>query len=131
MKVISIKQPFASLIAEGLKEYEFRTWKTNYRGELLIHASKTSDKEAMKRFEKYNLDYKFGCIIAKVNLTDCIKIDDDLRKELKDKNLLVYKNVINKIGSEKYAFKLDSVKKISPIYINGKLGLWNYEYEEK
>ena len=28
MKVITIKQPFASLIAEGLKEYEFRTWKT-------------------------------------------------------------------------------------------------------
>lgn len=30
MKVITIKQPFTSLIAEGLKEYEFRTWKTNF-----------------------------------------------------------------------------------------------------
>ena len=28
MKVITIKQPFATLIAEGLKRYEFRTWKT-------------------------------------------------------------------------------------------------------
>lgn len=27
MKVITIKQSFASLIAAGLKEYEFRTWK--------------------------------------------------------------------------------------------------------
>lgn len=131
MKVISIKQPFASLIAEGLKEYEFRTWKTNYRGKLLIHASKTKDKEALKRFEKYNLDYKFGCIIAEVNLTDCIKIDDDFRKILKDKNPLVYKNVINKTGTEKYAFKIENVKKILPIYVNGKLGLWNYECEEK
>lgn len=28
MKIITIKQPFASLIAAGLKEYEFRIWKT-------------------------------------------------------------------------------------------------------
>lgn len=27
MKAITIKQPFASLIAAGVKEYEFRTWK--------------------------------------------------------------------------------------------------------
>ena len=38
MKVLTIKQPFASLIANGYKEYEFRTWKSSYRGELYIHA---------------------------------------------------------------------------------------------
>ncbi len=51
MKAITIKQPFASLIAEGLKTYEFRTWKTSYRGKILIHAGKCVDKEVMKRFE--------------------------------------------------------------------------------
>ncbi len=30
MKVITIKQPWATLIAKGYKEYEFRTWKTKY-----------------------------------------------------------------------------------------------------
>ena len=39
MKVITIKQPWATLIAEGIKKYEFRSWKTNYRGEIYIHAS--------------------------------------------------------------------------------------------
>lgn len=34
MKVLTIRQPWASLIMAGLKEYEFRSWKTNYRGEL-------------------------------------------------------------------------------------------------
>ena len=34
MKVITIKEPYATLIAEGYKEYEFRVWKTNYRGEI-------------------------------------------------------------------------------------------------
>lgn len=55
MKAITIKQPFASLIAAGLKEYEFRTWKTKYRGEILIHAGKGVDKKAMKKFEHLNL----------------------------------------------------------------------------
>ena len=75
MKAITIKQPWATLIAKGYKEYEFRTWKTKYRGEILIHAGKGIDKKAMKRFE--DLDYPKGCIIAKANLTDCLKVDDE------------------------------------------------------
>ena len=39
MKAITIKQPFASLIVEGIKDIENRTWKTNLRGRVLIHAS--------------------------------------------------------------------------------------------
>lgn len=127
MKVITIKQPFATLIAEGLKEYEFRTWRTKYRGEILIHAGKGVDKKAMKKFEKYNLDYPSGCIIAKVNLTDCVYIDDKVREMLKKKNELVYGSVINHTEWEGYGFKLENVKKIEPISINGKLSLWDYE----
>ena len=51
MRVITLKQPWATLVAEGLKKYEFRSWKYNYRGEILIHAGKGIDKEAMKKFE--------------------------------------------------------------------------------
>ena len=55
MKAITIKQPWATLIAKGYKEYEFRTWKTKYRGEILIHSGKVIDKKAMARFEDLNL----------------------------------------------------------------------------
>lgn len=40
---------------------------------------------SMKKYEKYNLDYSTGCIIAKVNLTECIRIDDEARKMLDQK----------------------------------------------
>ncbi len=129
MKVITIKQPFASLIAEGIKEYEFRTWKTKYRGEILIHAGKSINKEAMKKFEKYNLDYPTGCIIAKANLTDCIRIDKKAREMLKEKNSLVYSRVIKDIEWDGYGFKIENVEKIEPISLNGKLGLWDYDYK--
>ena len=39
MKTITIKQPWAQFIAEGIKDIENRTWKTNFRGRVLIHAS--------------------------------------------------------------------------------------------
>ena len=125
MKAITIKQPYASLIAAGIKRYEFRTWKTKYRGELLIHAGKGIDKKAMEKFKKYNLDYPVGCIIAKVNLVDCVLIDDKMKKELLKENDLVYENV-SKDAKVHYGFKLDNIEKIDKIYVNGKLSLWDY-----
>ena len=55
MKAITIKQPYATLIAEGLKEYEFRTWKTKYRGEILIHAGCGVDKEWLDKVKDYGI----------------------------------------------------------------------------
>ncbi len=131
MKVITIQQPWATLIAEGYKEYEFRTWKTKYRGEILIHAGKGIDKKAIERFEHLNLEYPVGQIIAKANITDCVKVDDKLREELKEKDPIVYKGVINKTSNnwDGYGFKLENVEKIEPIEINGKLSLWDYDYK--
>lgn len=127
MKVITIKQPFATLIAEGLKEYEFRTWKTNYRGPIFIHAGKGIDKKAMKRYEHLHLDYPSGCIIAECELIDCIKIDNEVRNKLKEKNKEIYASIIKHTEWDGYGFQLDKVKKISPIPISGKLSLWEYE----
>lgn len=130
MKVITIKQPYASLIAAGIKEYEFRTWKTKYRGDILIHSGKSVDKKAVEKFKSYNLEYPCGCIIAKAILTDCIQINDEAKLMLKEKNNLVYENVIKNTECNEYGFKLENVKKIDPIYINGKLSLWDYDYNE-
>lgn len=129
MKVLTIKQPFASLIAEGYKEYEFRTWKTKYRGPLLIHACLGVDKEAMKRYEKLNLNYPKGKIIAKVNLTDCLEVDNNLKRKLKEKNYLVYQGAINS-NKKEYALKLENVEKIEEISIKGKLSFWDYDYKK-
>ena len=125
MKAITIKQPYASLIAAGIKVYEFRTWKTKYRGELLIHAGKSIDKKAMEKFKKYNLDYPTGCIIAKANLVDWVLIDDEMKKKLLKMNDLVYENIAKDKGTN-YGFKLENVEKIDKIYIKGKLSLWDY-----
>lgn len=127
MKVISIKQPWASLIINGYKKYEFRTWKTKYRGRLLIHASKVVDKKALERFKYLNLEYPTGVIIGEVELVDCIEMNEGLATPLYNKDKRVYQNVLQHEG---YAWKLSNIQKYNTyIKANGKLGLW--ELDEK
>lgn len=128
MKVLTIKEPWATLIIEGHKKYEFRSWKTNYRGKILIHAGLTLDKNKAENFKDYNLKYNCGNIIGEVELVDCILIDNKFNEELKKLNSLVYG------GSDhidNYAWKLENIKKYDkPIPCKGKLGLWNYKEEK-
>jgi len=129
MKTLTIKQPFASLIAEGYKEYEFRTWKTKYRGEILIHAGKSIDKEAMKRFEYLNLEYPIGKIIAKATITDCVEIDEKMKEKLQKLDEKIYHGAITKHGEKnEYGFKLENIKKITPIETKGALSFWEFPY---
>ena len=130
MKTLTIKQPFATLIVEGLKEYEFRTWKTNYRGEILIHDGKGVDKKAMKKYEYLGLEYPKGCIIGKATITDCIKIDDNARKILKEKNSIIYSNIIDNKDWTGYGFKLENVEKLENIEVCGKLSFWEFDYPQ-
>ena len=46
MKALTIKQPWAYLIIHGGKDIENRTWRTKYRGRILIHAAKADDKKS-------------------------------------------------------------------------------------
>lgn len=125
MKVLTIKEPWASLIINGYKKYEFRSWKTKYRGKILIHAGMTLEKEEYKKFKEYNIECSKGAIIGEAEITDCILVDKKFNDKLSEIDYLVYKK--DKYIS-KYAWKLENIKKYdTPIYIKGKLGLWNYE----
>lgn len=123
MKVITLKQPWATLVAEGLKKYEFRSWKFNYRGEILIHAGKGIDKDAMKKFEHLNLNYPHSKIIAKVKILDCIELNDEINKQIIEENELIYGHKYYRTG---YAWKLELIEKINDeTEVSGKQGIWN------
>ena len=48
---------------------------------------------------------------------------------LEEKNSLVYSSIIKHTEWNGYGFKMENVKKIEPIFINGKLSLWDYDYK--
>ena len=127
MKVLTLKQPWATLVAEGLKQYEFRSWKINYRGKILIHAGVGIDKEDMKKYKNMNLEFPSRRIIAEVEIEDCLELDEELNKKIINEKNIAY-------GSKYrtgYAWKLKNIKKINiNKEINGKLGLWNIDMDK-
>ena len=83
MKALSLKQPWADLIVSGVKPVENRKWKSFYRGHLLIHASKTWDKEGaqwicenfpgLKGFVNLRTHLLQGYLIGSVEMVDCVE----------------------------------------------------------
>ena len=83
MKVLSLTEPYATIIKERKKTIETRSWKTNYRGKLLIHAGKGMDKDMLYIANKYNVKINPGNILGEVEITECIKVDDEFNNYLK------------------------------------------------
>ena len=79
--MIVVRQPWAWLIVNGKKDIENRSWRTHYRGPLLIQASaglpSKSDLEEARRFARkrgVNLPEEFetGGIVGMVHLKECV-----------------------------------------------------------
>ena len=126
MKVLSIKEPFATLIKDGVKIYDTRSWKTNYRGEIYIHASLSLSKsERVESANKYlKSEIKPGFILCKCELVDCIPMTDEFIKYI-NKETSEYDYGLYSEG--RYAWKLKVLEVLDePIPAKGKLGIWNY-----
>lgn len=125
MKVLTIKQPWATLIMQGDKRFEFRSWQTKYRGDLLIHAGKGIDKEAMKRVAKYLPDeIPLGKILGKVTLVDCIRMCPEFKEMLLKENSDIY---TKSSFSENFGWQVEDVQVFDePIEAKGHLSLWEY-----
>ena len=117
MKVLSLIEPWATLIKEGKKVIETRSWKTSYRGELYIHASckkiKRSDehtKELLKLIPDVPMGY--GNILCKCKLVDCIYMDQEFLNKVQDNK---QEFLCGEYSLGRYAWFLEDVN------------IWNYE----
>jgi hypothetical protein len=73
MKCLSLKQPYADLLAFGEKTIALRKWNTRFRGEFLIHASKNIDIQACERLDIDIDKLTIGAIIGSAFLYDFIE----------------------------------------------------------
>ena len=85
MKVITIREPFATLIKDKVKIYETRSWKTNYRGEIYIHSAKARSKASNASIAGTYLKSQENPehIICKCLLKNCIYMDENFINEVK------------------------------------------------
>ena len=109
MKALSIQPLYATLIAMGYKFIELRSWKTDYRGWILICASKAINK--MERTTLMN-----GHAIAIAELTEVRPFDD---KTDRDDALLD-----DDEHFEGYSWVFNRIIPIKPFPVKGQLRLF-------
>jgi hypothetical protein len=126
MKALSIKQPWASLIAAGAKDIENRDWATKHRGMIAIHASARMSQDDMDdacgmmrgmvpkfsqaKFEQDN--FPLGAILGIAEIADCVKQSDSPWF----------------VGDFGFVLQF-AVKFRNPIPCKGALGLWDVPVE--
>jgi hypothetical protein len=89
-RAVTLSQPWATLLALGVKTTETRAWTTNYSGPLLIHAGKSLPTEAIDLLTdpavfdllrrhgiRRGSDLPLGKIVGFGILAGCQKIDED------------------------------------------------------
>lgn len=147
MKAITIKQPWASLIVEGVKDIENRTWKTNFRGRILIHAGEDRklDKKPLdmvfnqKQLSVLNELYtelqlcqkheKYGVIIGSIEIVDCVINHESVWAEKTHswnwlKGDFIPKDKRNVVYNWVLA---NPIKFDKPIPCKGKLSFWEFD----
>lgn len=135
MKVLSLTEPYASLIKENKKLVETRSWKTDYRGELYIHASATPIPKKWKENQELmalvkDCSFNFGSIICKCQLVDCIYMTEEYIKNMKENHYQEY--ICGEYSIGRYAWILEDVVPLDiPIKAKGSLGIWNYYNESE
>ena len=130
MKVLSLTEPYATLIKNGIKNIETRSWKTTYRGRLYIHASSTKIPKAYRENQALmslvnNKELSYGNIICSCDLVDCIEMTDEFIDDIRKNN---NEYVTGIYAKGRYAWILKNVEILNnPIKAKGHLGIWNYE----
>lgn len=114
MKALSIQPYYATMIALGFKWIELRSWKTDYRGWILICASKAINKE-----EKATL--MNGHAVAIAELADVRPYDDKTDRE----DALLYDDE----SFEGYSWIFDRIIPVKPFPVKGQLRLFEVDCE--
>jgi hypothetical protein len=135
MKALTLWQPWAEAIARRLKPHETRSWGTDYRGPLAIHAGKNFPPAAMQQCElmgwgasRASSDLIFSAVICTCTLVDCFQ--------------LTHANWYEKLGRDfqhdpaykwgnydfgRFVWVLQNVRRLrAPAYCSGQRQLWNW-----
>lgn len=144
MKALSLTPPWGTLIILQEKEWETRSFRTNFRGRIAVHASKVFPGWAKQLCETmpfltalgwpmppspltqtwcHDIKHRMGllpraCIIGSVEIVDCVRVED-IRGSLSDQEL-----AFGNYEDGRFAWKLAKPKSIHPFPAKGALGLW-------
>ena len=112
MKALTIHPFFVEAMSMGAKTIEVRTWKTDYRGDILITSSAKKMHDTIPGH---------ALLIAELYDIRHVKKSDADAAFLKKQD----------ISLDSYAWLLRNFRLIEPFPVKGKLSLWDFEEEDK
>lgn len=145
MKALSLWQPWASLLAAGVKRYETRSWSTMHRGILAVHAAKhwNAEMEELARsspfseliYNRLGLDYRdfrrlapFGAVVGVVRLRACVRTDaiDETLSAAGLAPLSSRERALGNYAPGRFAWQTDHWRALpEPIPLRGRQGLFD------
>lgn len=130
---LSLHQPWAWLIAVGLKRFETRSWSTRHRGPIGIHATKAFPGYAQAAAEHGAIraalagnglapeDLPRGVLVAVARLAEVVPC------EALPESAIGREADFGNFAAGRFAWRLDRLRPLAaPIAINGKQGLWTW-----
>lgn len=122
---LTLWQPWATLIAQEIKRVETRSWATDYRGPIAIHAAKksiyTGNPELLDLLVK-DCEPPLGAVVAIADLIDCVEMTPEFIAQQSDQEL--------KCGDwtpGRFAWILEIIRPVVPaISATGGQKLWNW-----
>jgi len=128
IKALSIWEPWASLVARGVKRHETRHWSTTYRGPIAIHAAKTLDLAgapealcvgALGLF--WHKDRPTGVVVAIGELRNVHRAEDVAGR------LTRADAAAGNFGYGRFAWEIAKVRPLrQPVPLVGRQGLFNW-----
>ncbi len=126
---ITLYNPWATLVALGMKQYETRAWSTGHRGPMAIHAAGRGSFHPsymeLPEIRKYAPDLKiehliFGAVLAIVDMMDCMEINQPLINQMTEMEL-----AFGEWQPGRYAWPFENVQKLrEPLITRGQQGFW-------
>ena len=126
MKALTLYQPWASFVAHGLKQWETRSWQTEYRGPIAIHSARRPVDEAFLSSllgviptELLPTYFPLGCVLAEVELMEINPTEFQINFVSERERLL------GDWGPGRYAWRLKLQYAVNvPWHARGGRGLW-------
>lgn len=140
-RALSLWQPHATAIALGLKTFETRSWPTNYRGPLVVHAAKRPFRaqdyergwydEACTRLAAAGCAVQslpYGEAVCLVDLVECVPTLSLQQWLNVYSGFTVGRRFWGDFTPGRFAFRLENVRRISPaVKVAGRQGFFTVD----
>jgi hypothetical protein len=141
MRILTLTQPWATLVAIGAKRIETRGWRTPYTGDVAIHAAKglgavggARGLEALCATDPFDRvlarhglavgDLPRGAVVCVARLERCVRMSGELRGLVHEIGLTAQEHAFGHYAPGRWAWLLDDVRPLErPVPMRGSLGL--------